>query len=234
MNNRKASLAKAKLVEWSLNSTVQGYPNLFRTERTSMRLVWLLSLLVAICLCCVMLVQSILQYVAFEVNTRVRVVRPTEGIRFPAISVCPASFLSTEGGFQFARDYFANQTNSTVDSLDDLRRLLPHNSIEKGLYVLRQTAFELDEAQQRTLSFAQDEILLKCMIRGLNCTSQQVRGAHLHHTSDSYIYFQSSSFSLIKIVNIGVVEVVRAVRGLCAHQLSASGVCSGRRAERNH
>ena len=55
-----------------------GLPNAVRTSHVSMRCMWYISVLTSTCVCVFLVISSILQYLEFEVITKVRVINEFE------------------------------------------------------------------------------------------------------------------------------------------------------------
>ncbi len=72
------SLARDKVVdafvELSKSSSFHGYPNIFRTKRKTLKLMWIFCFIVSNGFCAYLILKSILEYLEYGVNTQIRVV----------------------------------------------------------------------------------------------------------------------------------------------------------------
>lgn len=94
-DDSKLNSVKKILKETILSSTGHGYPNIVRTNKWPIRLLWIISTLVSIGLCSLLIIQSILSYFKYEVTTKIRVINEFNS-EFPTITVCNLNFLTTE------------------------------------------------------------------------------------------------------------------------------------------
>jgi hypothetical protein len=61
-------------VDWSKSTSFHGYPNIFRTKRITLKLMWIICFTISNAFCSYMIVKSMLEYLEYGVNTQIRVV----------------------------------------------------------------------------------------------------------------------------------------------------------------
>ena len=74
-----------KSIEIGLGSTIHGIPNIFKTDRICVKIMWLVLFLLSSSAGIYLVIQSFISYFSFDVVTSIKVVKeiPTE---FPAIT----------------------------------------------------------------------------------------------------------------------------------------------------
>ena len=84
---RASKKIKSKILEWAGMTTSHGYPNIFRSNLREIRIMWLIFTMIATGLCAYMIVRSVLDYLNFEINTKIVIDKeiPSE---FPTITIC--------------------------------------------------------------------------------------------------------------------------------------------------
>jgi hypothetical protein len=73
--------------EWAETSTSHGFPHIFRTKFIAIKIMWLIFLFISTCLCGYMVMKSILDYLSFDVITKIRVQNEVP-MEFPTITIC--------------------------------------------------------------------------------------------------------------------------------------------------
>jgi hypothetical protein len=112
-------LLTQKLHEWSVATSVHGYPNIFRTQISAVKLFWVVLLLFSLILCFVLVGKHISDYLAYETTSRIQVIYESS-IDFPSIryiqknSFMKKSRVSTILIFTifFSGFFFTNRINS--------------------------------------------------------------------------------------------------------------------------
>lgn len=72
-NTMKYFEIKKSLSEWVNTITLHGLRNFFRTNYISIRIVWAIAFIISSTLCYALIIQNVLNYFKFEVNTKIRV-----------------------------------------------------------------------------------------------------------------------------------------------------------------
>lgn len=70
--SRKAELIRQRFIKWSVELGVHGYPNIFRVKSWILKIMWIVSLLVAVFACGLLIQRSVSEYLEYNVNTRIR------------------------------------------------------------------------------------------------------------------------------------------------------------------
>ena len=86
-NKSKFNNIREKFIEWSLSSTSHGFPNIFRTSKMPIRIMWLVFLTISISLCSYLIMESIFEYLEHDVITKIREIAQ-EKLEYPALSIC--------------------------------------------------------------------------------------------------------------------------------------------------
>lgn len=137
-------------------------PNAVRTSQVSMRCMWYISVLTSTCVCVFLVISSILQYLEFEVITKVRVINEFES-EFPRVLICNANEFSTSYALDFLRDKRHLFSNYTLNMLDDFNYVTFHNK-----QALRYTT-KLNDEEKKKLSHSLNQTIIKCQLDGISC-----------------------------------------------------------------
>jgi hypothetical protein len=124
---------KEAINEWALHTTAHGIPSIAETNKNSVRILWTLCLLASTGYCAYQLNLNIFDYLSYEVETLVEVVRDNEAF-FPAVSFC---FLQQCGfnDFEFKtylNKYYDEEFNKSGKlTQDELNNIIKSKSIKE-------------------------------------------------------------------------------------------------------
>jgi acid-sensing ion channel 5 len=136
---------KAALREQILASTSHGLPNALRNRHLPMKTMWSISFVLSTALCSVLIIQSIIQYLEFEVITKVRIVGETEA-EFPRITICNLNRYHTE----YARSLYEKNKNIKPFEFDKM-------------------SYSLSNDEKKRLSYSINETLISCEFSTTRC-----------------------------------------------------------------
>jgi hypothetical protein len=105
---------KDYFTEWSKGTTVHGYPNIFRTNNTSTKTLWIVLLLLSTILCSFMIIESIMDYLSFDVVTQIRVIAETPA-EFPTITICNSNPFNTNASYDLMTGIYLNKTDQNLN-----------------------------------------------------------------------------------------------------------------------
>jgi len=156
---------KGKFIEWATSSTSHGIPNIFRTNNIFIKLMWLLFLIFSSSMCTFMVVRSILDYLNFDVVTKVRVFSevPSE---FPAITICKINPFSDNESVEAMKDiYMREYPNASRDklSLENITSVY-----QTFLYEAKDHSFGVE--RRRSLTPDITEMLIYCSFNSNECS----------------------------------------------------------------
>lgn len=100
---------KAYVTESILTSTTHGIDRIIRTNRVSLKIIWLTFFAASTAACGYFIARNIIDYLKYEVVTKIEVIYEVPQL-FPTVSVCNANILSTNSSVEFSKHVF--------DSLD--------------------------------------------------------------------------------------------------------------------
>lgn len=163
-------------------STFHAIPNIARTKKTSVKVMWILILIVSSALCGFLVTKTILQYLSYEVYNKFNVAfeTPTE---FPTISLCNVNPFVTEEAFDFLDnllkknnisylpDIFMIQETSTNDEYDLYG---PFWNYMSNKYWLSLRAKNPDVPDEKKKSFGHPikEFIILCFFQTKQCKKE--------------------------------------------------------------
>jgi hypothetical protein len=78
---------RKRFIELSADSSAHGYHNIYKTKYTFLRIFWIFFVVISTAFCLFLVVNSIRDYLKFEVTTKTRIERQDK-MKFPMISFC--------------------------------------------------------------------------------------------------------------------------------------------------
>jgi len=109
MQSKRNSELKKRFVEWSSSSTSHGYPNIFRTDKWLIKIMWFLFILLSTGFCFYMVTKSVMDYLNHDVVTKIRVFNEAP-IEFPTITICNLNPFTTNASIEYINNMKQNGT----------------------------------------------------------------------------------------------------------------------------
>lgn len=192
---------KHRLSRIATSSSLHGLSNLMRTESALLKLVWFTCLIASGSFCCFLINQTIVEYLRYEVTTKIRNVKETE-VDFPAIAICNSNPLVTEFSREFLISYIENHTNysfeGSADRLETLSNYLADTKLKEQIkYVI----YNLDIETKKKFSLPVTELILKCQFNHIDCNLTNFRT--LFHWNYGLCYVFNSE-NIYKITSEGI------------------------------
>ena len=118
----KQNLLK-KLIELSQSSSSHGFPNIFRTQRISIKLLWAVCFILSVAICSYMIFQTMNDYLDYNVVTTTEFISELVS-EFPAVTICDSNPLSTKHAQDLTQKWIRNlisedRTNLTRSNVFD-------------------------------------------------------------------------------------------------------------------
>ena len=107
------------------DSTGHGYPNILRTKRNVVRLMWSVFFLSSAAFCSYLVVRGILAYMQNEVTSKIRLVNKSS-LTFPMITLCNSKPFMTRSAYDYTIEHFLklNDSNNQYVESDQLKSVL--------------------------------------------------------------------------------------------------------------
>jgi glutaredoxin 2 len=136
---------KQVLREQMLASTSHGLPNAIRTQHLPIKTMWSISFILSTALCSYLIIQTIMEYLVFDVITKVRIVGETEA-EFPRIAICNINPFQT----QYAMSIYEKNKKMT-------------------LFDFYKMSILLSNEDKKRLSYSINETLISCQFSSISC-----------------------------------------------------------------
>ena len=81
--------------KWLRETTAHGIPNLMKTEKISIKIMWLICVLISTGLCSYIIITNINSYFTYEAVTKIREINEFPSI-FPTISICNTNVFTNQ------------------------------------------------------------------------------------------------------------------------------------------
>ena len=91
----------------TLSSTCHGIANIIRSSNLSIKIMWIIFIIISAGLCSFMIIDNIMSYLKYEVSTKTRVIIEYEPF-FPTITICNINFLTSNFATKSIEKYKEN------------------------------------------------------------------------------------------------------------------------------
>ena len=78
---------KNRVYDLVTSSSFHGLPNLLRSRNRFIQIIWIFFFVISTSMCCYFVYKSLVEYLTFDVNTKIDVIYEIES-EFPTISIC--------------------------------------------------------------------------------------------------------------------------------------------------
>ena len=116
-SNCKSKCFKKICLESALNTSCNGIPHLFKTERILLKIAWTICILISTATCVWMVSKSINDYLKFDVITKIQTIQQDE-ITFPAVMICVDNWNNDSSIFILGCIFDAKLCNIAFESFD--------------------------------------------------------------------------------------------------------------------
>lgn len=134
----------------------------------TLKLIWLVCLLISICLCVFLVIASVVQYRKFEVTTEIRDVY-YDSIPFPVITICNSNPMGAPKANQMIRQYYLAKYKVKIATADDFLALLNNGTIQMDNDFIYYTTYN-DEKFNKTLrEYLAYNSVYVCLMNDVDC-----------------------------------------------------------------
>lgn len=187
-------LIQNKLVQLVENSTSHGLPNIMRTSRISIKILWIIFLLIAISACSYMIAKTISEYLQYEVIAYSEVITELSS-EFPAITLCAINPLTTKIAEQYVKELLDKDNFIDIDL--DARHYIDKLSVYA--YQANLNAFSFENAEfQKSLGLNLTEVFLNCHYNDIECNLDEFEWEYDRYLGNCYTFNSGSGKSLYK------------------------------------
>ncbi|CAF0924898.1 unnamed protein product [Brachionus calyciflorus] len=182
----------AVIEESLLSSTSHGIPNIIRSDKLAIRLMWIFFAVVSTGLCSYMIVQSIMNYFSFETTSKIQIHTEKSSI-FPAITICNSNYFTSEYSAQFIKNFtFDIQSDSNYFNYDQY-------------YKLFQIVTSREELISQSYKFGDsfEKLILNCQILTVDCKNKEYWNYYYHQLYGNCYQINTKKENLIKVSRTG-------------------------------
>ena len=130
---------------------MDGLSNILRSKNVLLKLFWLATLVSFVCVCVVLVVGSVVDYLQYEVSTKTRLFQEQQAV-FPTFTLCQVNPFSTDRAI-------AMMANANATKMQQLE-----------LYAKSSTGAYLSDKEKQEMSDL-DSIILSCVIGNVACSA---------------------------------------------------------------
>lgn len=161
---------RERLREWAVKSTFHAIPSIVQNEKSIIKIIWVLFLLISSSYCGYGIVKSFQDYFKYEVNTLISTER-VDSLEFPTITICnknpfriePGSFVLMDKFKYIINHYFSvdffdyNDPLTILTFLEYVTQSIKHNS-------------NLTLEEKIKIGFNIEDMLVNCRYNNLECS----------------------------------------------------------------
>lgn len=196
------SKLKHRVSKIATTSTLHGLSNLIRTESIVFKIIWFACLITSGSVCCVLINRTVLEYLRYEVTTKIRNIKENE-VDFPAIAICNSNALVTEFAEDFLISYIENNTNysfaNVENRLESLSGFLSNNTELKQQISF--SFYNLNIEIKKKFGLPVEELILKCEFNHIKCNLTNLKIAYHWNYGLCYVF---NSDNIYKLTSDGI------------------------------
>jgi hypothetical protein len=162
----KRDKLKSALKDWILSSTSHGLPNLFRTKRTILKIIWAISILLSSGCCAYMVNRTISSYLEFDVVSKFSVINEIPSM-FPTLTFCNIQPFTTVEGQIFIEDI---SKKYNLKSFSAIFNLDLQSQFYLWTFLLQSNAIVLNATERKKLGYTFNEMIISCYFETEKCT----------------------------------------------------------------
>ena len=102
--------AREKIKSWALSTTTHGVQKFTKAQKSHTRVFWIIFIFMALGLCSYVVVNNIIQFMKYDVTTKIRIV-DQQSVIFPVISICNMNPLVTPSAGRYIKEYFLEKSD---------------------------------------------------------------------------------------------------------------------------
>ena len=161
------SLIYRKFLDWSLSSTIHGYPNIFKSKQTLYKILWVVFMLASIMGCVLLINGCVNDYLDYRVVTKLRVVK--EDIAdFPTVTVCNSNPFTTETASNILNEIKMDNFSNDLWNANYFKTKGKKSPYFELLY--RASQPEYGDSKRKALGYSLKEILIYCSLNKIDCS----------------------------------------------------------------
>ncbi|CAF0936619.1 unnamed protein product [Brachionus calyciflorus] len=175
-----------------LSSTSHGIPNIIRSDKLGLRLIWIISTIISTGLCSYMIVQGFINYFSFETTSKIQVYTETSSI-FPAITICNLNYFTTEYSVEFIRNL----------SLDIPQ---PSSYFDYDKYfMIRQIISTNEELMSNSYEYGDsfEKLIIYCQLLTIDCKNKEYWNYFYHEFYGNCYQINTKLENLIRVSRTG-------------------------------
>lgn len=183
---------KTLLIEWASNSTSHGIPNIAKTDRIYLKILWLIFFLLSSSFCFYLIIKCLIEYSQYPVLTNIQLITETP-TQFPAITICNLNTLKTFNSSIYNQLAVLENKSSIY--------LKKFNSLVYTRFVLRTVKAymkHLDLEQKKSYGIDLEEMLMSCRYNGENCNKYDFKWFFSYDYGNCYTFnFNQSNLKYV-------------------------------------
>lgn len=154
------------LHEWLLNTSTQGLSRIATSKSKWFKVYWLTLTILAYTVCVYYTASSIREYLRYEVNTEIRLIKQNE-MTMPGIRVCHSYSFPTDSGAEFVMSSLRERSTLDGDEYDPSATPLVQDIFEtmQQAYALNNTSLKM------SFGYNYSQFFLECSLGHQSCDS---------------------------------------------------------------
>lgn len=158
---------KSEIKETLSSSSIHSFPNIVQNKYNSIRLVWVVCLILSTAACCFFIVSSIIEYFSYDVVSKTNI-NYLNKIDFPIISICDLNAFNTK----YANDVITQAMNQAFNFSNfnySFSATLNKYNLIAFKYFAYMIAKNLNETSRKNLGTSLDQRIFTCLFNVVEC-----------------------------------------------------------------
>ena len=132
-----------------------------------LKTIWLTCLLISICFCTFLIIETIIQYYKYDVTTKIRD-NYLDNMTFPTITLCNTNPMGTSKATHLIREYYLERYNVNITSGNEFLELFYNKTIPNDNNYIFYKTFDpsFNQTLREHLGF---NIVFLCLMKNIDC-----------------------------------------------------------------
>ena len=182
---------KKILIDIVLSSTSHGLPNIFKSNRLLLKIMWTFFLLVSLSYCSFSIIKSINSYYSWEYVTNIDIIQevPTE---FPAISICNLNIYVTDYAKSLLNQILLQVAN--ISRRNTINESYLNSLRTKYLFHFISMSDNFTDENRRNFSLPLKDFLIDCNFGISKCSADEFDWYYSMHHGNCYTFNNGRNF----------------------------------------
>jgi hypothetical protein len=189
--NNAAPRVRLTIINFMQLTTLHGIPNIIRSERTLLKLIWGIAFIVSTCACAYMVIKTFTAYLDFEVVTKINVANELPAV-FPAVSFCNIHPFTTNKSFEYLKTLFEKYNLSNDFDTEEYNLSYDYKRLRFDHFFYRflglSNSYFLSKEEKIKLSLPFNQTVISCSFGINDCYESDFEWSYSRLFGNCYLF----------------------------------------------